>query len=82
MTIDVDPERLKLIETRLEDAAKAGVCRYGLHRQDSALMTCIVPTPLSHDHMHFIDGAAGGYAVAAGRLKNQVSAAASVAVTP
>ncbi|MEK1928571.1 MAG: DUF3095 domain-containing protein [Pararhizobium sp.] len=82
MTIDVDPERLRLIEAQLEDAAKAGVCRYGLHRQDSALMTCIVPTPFSHDHMHFIDGAAGGYAVAAGRLKKQVSATASVAVTP
>ncbi|WP_349435428.1 DUF3095 domain-containing protein [Pararhizobium sp. A13] len=82
MTIDVDPERLRLIEARLEEAAKAGVCRYGLHRQDSALMTCIVPTPLSHDHMHFIDGAAGGYAVAASRLKKQGSAAPPVAVTP
>jgi len=82
MTIDVDPDRLRRIEARLEEAAKAGVCRYGLHRQDSALMTCIVPTPLSHDHMHFIDGAAGGYAVAASRLKKQGSAAPSVAATP
>ncbi|MBP1861395.1 DUF3095 domain-containing protein [Rhizobium herbae] len=82
MTIDVDPERLRQIEARLEQAASAGICRFGLHRQDSALMTCIVPTPLSHDHMHFIDGAAGGYAMAASRLKNQISAAASVAATP
>jgi Protein of unknown function (DUF3095) len=77
MTIDVDLERLRRIEARLEEAAKAGVCRYGLHRQDSALMTCIVPTPLSHDHMHFIDGAAGGYAVAASHLKKQALAAAT-----
>jgi len=82
MTIDVDPERLRLIEARLEEAAKAGVCRYGLHRQDSALMTCIVPTPLSHDHMHFIDGAAGGYAVAASRLKKQALAPPAVTATP
>ncbi|OBZ92294.1 adenylate cyclase [Pararhizobium polonicum] len=75
MTIDVDPERLRQIEALLEDAAKAGICRFGLHRQDSALMTCIVPTPLSHDHMHFIDGAAGGYAMAASRLKKQMAAA-------
>ncbi|MCV9961606.1 DUF3095 domain-containing protein [Pararhizobium sp. BT-229] len=80
MTIDVDPERLRQIEARLEEAAKAGVCRYGLHRQDSALMTCIVPTPLSHDHIHFIDGAAGGYAVAASRLK--MAATPAVAATP
>jgi hypothetical protein len=82
MTIDVDPERLRQIEARLEEAARAGVCGYGLHRQDSALMTCIVPTPLSHDHMHFIDGAAGGYAVAASRLKKQMAATPAVAVTP
>ncbi len=69
MTIDVSEAQLKRIEARLEQAANAGVCRYGLHRQDSALMTCIVPTPLSRNHMHFIDGAAGGYAVAASRLK-------------
>ncbi len=82
MTIDVDPERLRRIEARLDEAASAGICHYGLHRQDSALMTCIVPTPLSHDHMHFIDGAAGGYAMAAGRLKKQIAAMPSVAATP
>ncbi|HEV7246321.1 MAG TPA: DUF3095 domain-containing protein [Shinella sp.] len=74
MTIDVDPKRLREIEIRLEEAASAGICRFGLHRQDSALMTCIVPTALKRDHMHFIDGAAGGYAMAATRLKKQISA--------
>lgn len=69
MTLDIEPHRLAVIEARLEDARRAGVCRYGLHRQDSALMTCVVPTPLSRDHVHFIDGAAGGYALAAARLK-------------
>ncbi|ASY65617.1 hypothetical protein SJ05684_b46350 (plasmid) [Sinorhizobium sojae CCBAU 05684] len=69
MTIDVSAERLRRIEERLKRGVEAGVCRYGLHRQDSALMTCIVPTPMSRDHMHFIDGAAGGYAMAAKNLK-------------
>jgi DUF3095 family protein len=69
MTIDVGGEVLKKIESRLENAAKAGVCRYGLHRQNSALMTCIVPSPMTRDHMHFIDGAAGGYAMASSNLK-------------
>ena len=69
MTLDIEPERLAGIEARLQEARAAGVCRYGLHRQDSALMTCVVPTPLARDHVHFIDGAAGGYALAAAKLK-------------
>lgn len=73
MTIDIDATRFRQIEARLEQAASAGICHFGLHRQDSALMTCIVPTALRRDHMHFIDGAAGGYAMAATRLKKQMS---------
>jgi hypothetical protein len=69
MTVDLDPQRLARIEALLKSAAGAGICRYGLHRQDEALMTCIVPSPFMRDHMHFIDGAAGGYAVAAANLK-------------
>lgn len=68
MTIDVDPARLARIEARLAEAERQGVCHYGLHRQTAALMTCFVPTPLSRDHMHFIDGADGGYAMAASQL--------------
>ena len=69
MTIDIDADRLERIETALRTAEAAGVCRYGLHPQEEALITCFVPTPLQRDHMHFIDGAAGGYAKAASRLK-------------
>jgi hypothetical protein len=73
MTVDVDPGRQRQIETKLEAAAVAGVCYYGLHEQDEALMTCIVPSPLSRNHMHFVDGAAGGYATAASHLKAQAA---------
>jgi hypothetical protein len=69
MTLDIDSARLTRIEERLEEAAKEGICQYGLHRQNSALITCLVPTPLAHDHIHFIDGASGGYAMAASNLK-------------
>ncbi|TCQ27464.1 DUF3095 domain-containing protein [Rhizobium sp. PP-CC-3G-465] len=75
MTIDIEAGRLVSLEARLERAASEGVCRYGLHRQDEALMTCIVPTALSRDHMHFIDGANGGYAMAASHLKAPMQAA-------
>ena len=43
--------------------------RYGLHRQDAAMMTCFTPSALRSDHVHFIDGARGGYASAATALK-------------
>jgi hypothetical protein len=74
MTVDVDAERLSKIRQKLNQAAALGVCYYGLHEQDAALMTCIVPTPLSKDHMHFVDGASGGYARAATYLKAQMQA--------
>lgn len=75
MTIDVDRARLARIETLLEAASANGICRYGLHRQDNALITCFVLNPMQRDHMHFIDGAAGGYALAAAQLKERASVA-------
>ncbi|KAA0686878.1 DUF3095 domain-containing protein [Neorhizobium sp. P12A] len=68
MTVDIDAARVARIEALLKQAQDEGVVRYGLHRQSSALMTCFVPSPLSRDHIHFIDGAAGGYAVAASQI--------------
>jgi hypothetical protein len=73
MTVDVNRENFARIEARLAEAAKAGICRYGLHRQHAALMTCFVLTPMRRDHMHFIDGAAGGYALAATQLKGKAA---------
>jgi hypothetical protein len=32
-------------------------------------MTCFTPSPTKSDHVHFIDGAQGGYAAAATALK-------------
>lgn len=72
MTIDMSRDRLDALRALLERDYAAGICRYGLHEQEAALMTCIVPSPLSNDHMHFVDGAMGGYATAASRLKRQL----------
>ncbi|MCO5062857.1 MAG: DUF3095 domain-containing protein [Rhizobiaceae bacterium] len=74
MTIDVDAAALSKIEQRLMRAEAEGVCRYGIHRQKTALMTCIVATPLAPDHIHFVDGGAGGYAMAAMNLKSKAAA--------
>ena len=69
MTIDATPSLADRIEARLVEAARTGEVQYGLHRQGAALMTCITPSPFQRDHVHFIDGAAGGYAAAASSLK-------------
>jgi hypothetical protein len=69
MILDCTEELEGELARRLETAASAGILRYGLHRQDAAMMTCFVPSVMRSDHVHFIDGARGGYASAATALK-------------
>jgi hypothetical protein len=70
MILDCTSELERALTQRLAEAASAGVARYGLHRQDAAMMTCFTPSALRSDHVHFIDGARGGYASAATALKS------------
>ncbi|QRM28609.1 DUF3095 domain-containing protein [Microvirga sp. VF16] len=72
MTLDCTPTLADRLEALLQDAEKKGIARSGLHRQDAALMTCFVPSATRPDHIHFVDGAMGGYAVAAQALKAAV----------
>ena len=69
MILDCTKELATELERKLADAASRGVVRYGLHRQDAAMMTCFTPAPSRSDHVHFVDGASGGYASAATALK-------------
>lgn len=69
MILDCTPELESALTQQLASAASAGIARYGLHRQDAAMMTCFTPSALRSDHVHFIDGARGGYASAATALK-------------
>ncbi len=69
MILDCTSELERALTQRLAEAAAAGIARYGLHRQDAAMMTCFTPSALRSDHVHFIDGARGGYASAATALK-------------
>jgi hypothetical protein len=71
LTVDCTPDVIARIEVALERAQVDGIADHGLHRQKAALMTCFVPQPFAHDHIHFVDGAAGGYAKAAEMLKRQ-----------
>jgi len=69
MTLDCTPALADRLESMLAQAQESGIARYGLHRQRAALMTCFVPSPTRSDHVHFVDGAMGGYAMAARALK-------------
>jgi Protein of unknown function (DUF3095) len=69
MVLDCTPELERSLSERLAAAASGGIARYGLHRQDAAMMTCFTPSVMRSDHVHFIDGARGGYASAAVALK-------------
>ena len=44
---------------------------YGMHRSREALLTCIVFS-YNGNHVHFVDGSDGGYAIAARELKAQL----------
>ncbi|WP_170396758.1 MULTISPECIES: DUF3095 domain-containing protein [Ruegeria] len=69
MTLDCDPATLSQIRMMLEQARGQGKVRYGLHAQDEAMMTCFVPSATRDDHVHFVDGASGGYAQAAAGMR-------------
>jgi hypothetical protein len=72
MILDCAPALADTLQRRLE--AARGTAIYGMHRQSAAMMTCFTPSPTRSDHVHFIDGAQGGYASAATALKAAFSA--------
>jgi hypothetical protein len=69
MILDCTEELERALSELLAKAASERIVRYGLHRQDAAMMTCFTPSVMRSDHVHFIDGARGGYASAATALK-------------
>ena len=56
----------------LEAQRKAGALFYGIQISDSALMTCMV-FDRKDRHLHFVDGASGGYALAAKQMKSKLA---------
>jgi hypothetical protein len=71
LTVDCTPELAGELETMLAKAQADGIVRFGLHRQSSALVTCIAPVPTASDHVHFVDGAGGGYTAASQAMKEE-----------
>ena len=66
-------EGLDQLEKTLSLEEKEGTIVYGIHRSDRAHMTCMIHTESSGE-VHFVDGADGGYALAAKMLKEKLAA--------
>lgn len=71
MTLDCDPATEAQLRGVLEQGVADGILKFGLHRQSEAMMTCFVPSILADNHVHFVDGAAGGYTAAAMAMKSK-----------
>jgi hypothetical protein len=69
LTVDCSAAVAQEIEALLTSAAANGALTYGLHRQQEALLTCIVPSVATDSHLHLLDGAGGGYAAAAAQFR-------------
>ena len=71
MTIDCSPKQIDLITAYLENLFEKGEINFGMHSSNNSIMTCFVNGLSIGNHIHFIDGDNGGYAMAAKKLKLQ-----------
>lgn len=72
MVISGNEWRRKKLTRYLERNYREGKLVYGLHVSDRALMTCLV-FERGGQQVHFIDGADGGYALAAKDMKERMN---------
>jgi len=71
MIISGDAVQRDELEKYLEIQYQKGMLVYGIHTSNRALMTCVI-SDYNFNHIHFVDGADGGYAMAAKKLKEQL----------
>jgi hypothetical protein len=69
LVLDLSPDQLAALKAELRALAQKGQVKYGIHVSDTALMTCFVQGVADNQHIHFIDGADGGLAMAAADFK-------------
>lgn len=65
-------EQRSRLEAFLEPLSQQGKLAFGTHASKGALLTCMI-FDYEQDHVHFLDGADGGYAMAAVELKRQLT---------
>ncbi len=69
MVIDVSAEQANEIKEYLTDLEARKKINFGMHKSKEALMTCYIKS--ATNHIHFVDGGAGGYAMAAKVMKEK-----------
>jgi hypothetical protein len=69
MIIDCTPAQVEQLEVFFENLYQRGEICYGLHAARESLVTCFVDGTEPGEHIHFVDGGVGGYAMAAKQLK-------------
>ncbi|GAB2185490.1 DUF3095 domain-containing protein [Roseibium sp. LAB1] len=79
LVLDLSPEQFEDVEDYLKSGYAAGDLVYGLHVSASALMTCFVEDIGKSRHIHFVDGADGGFSLAAAEFKKRQAALAPAA---
>ena len=72
--MDCSQTQIQAIEDLLTKERQAGAIAYGLHKSDTALMTCLVFNLEQSEHLHFIDGGDGGFTKASVQFKQQLKA--------
>ena len=72
MILDCTVEQGTAIRNCLESYRVSGKIFFGIHESNTAIMTCLVFSSTSGEHVHFMDGGDGGYAIAARELKAQM----------
>lgn len=72
MVIAGNESQRKALTHYLDENYRQGKLVYGLHRSDRALMTCLV-LERNGRHVHFVDGAQGGYTAAATAMKRRIN---------
>ena len=71
MVIDGSEAQYQALRDYLEGQHRQRRLAYGMHKSREALLTCIVFS-YNGNHVHFVDGSDGGYAIAARGLKAQL----------
>ncbi len=71
MVLDLDPRQVVALKAFLGEQWDARRLAWGVFESDEALVTCIVRS-FHGEHVHFVDGADGGYALASRQLKRQL----------
>jgi hypothetical protein len=71
MVLSTTPELRGTVGNNLNSRSESGDLKYGMHVSDRVLLTCIV-FEQDGPQVHFVDGADGGYAMAAAELKSKL----------